>query len=236
MLDLVSLGVLRALAPCLLAVCLFVAPASRANSLANPGFETGDLSGWSTGGTSTQFGVGTDGQLLLVSGVDPRPFLQNVRSGQFAANAVVRTNPLERLILSQTVSVLPSTNYDVGFWLGMSTSDPIGVTVGDARMQISIDGLGLLPDGSFILEPGSTPADFVEIGGSFNSGASTSITVSFAITGSGSARAAVSFDDFYLAVPEPGTGILFGAGLLALWWARFQDVRTRSRRRSRAAS
>jgi hypothetical protein len=50
------------------------------NLLANPGFETGDFTGWTVGRTSPQFGVATDGTPIPFPSTDQvlNPAFQNV--------------------------------------------------------------------------------------------------------------------------------------------------------------
>ena len=93
-------------------LCL-VASASQAtiNLLANSGFETGDFSGWTVEGNSIQEDVATDG--TPIPNADPPfpPNFQNVRSGQFAGNALIRdglTVPAERIILSPKYTSISS--------------------------------------------------------------------------------------------------------------------------------
>jgi len=192
------------------------------NLLVNPGFETGDFTGWTVGGTSPQFGVATDG--TPIPNVSPiySPGFQNVRSGDFAANALVRNVPfgtgdIWRIVLTQSVAVLPNRDYVVGFWLGADAPFGFVVFVNDPHTQIFIDGLGLLPPIGFLEFPaGNGPDDFKSLSYIFNSGSRTSIDVAFAINGGTNNAPAMSFDDFFVAepefVPEPGTLSLLALG------------------------
>ena len=175
------------------------------NILTNPGFETGDFAGWTVGGNSIQVGVDIDG--TVIPNADP-PFLPNfvnVRSGTYAGHALIKDgiDPVERIILSQTVSVLPNNNVDVGFWLGNDSASVFGVQIDDDHLQIFIDGLGLLPNASLNVRNGSSPADFHLFSANFNTGSRTSITVDFAINGSGTSRVGASFDDFFFITEMP---------------------------------
>ena len=198
--------------------------AAAANLLANAGFETGDFSGWSVGGNSVSTGVDTDG--TLIGGTDGpfTPASVNVRSGDFAGFALVQNGiaPVERIILTQTIDVLQNQTVDVGFYLGNDSQSSFGMNIDDNHTQIFIDGVGLLPNGSQSIPDGDSPSDFSLISGSFNTGSRDSITVSYAINGSGNSKAGVSFDDFFFdtvapppaSTPEPST--LLGLGTLAL--------------------
>jgi len=199
------------------------ADAAIVNVLQNPGFETGTFSGWTVGGNSALTGVDVDGT-LITGAISPfPPNFVNVRSGAFAAYGLVAGSPIERFIISQTVSVLPNQIATVGFNLGNDSQSGFGMTIDDLHTQIFINGVGLLPNqfvnGGII---GSTPADFAQFSGSFNTGSNTSITVAFAINGSGTSRVGLSLDDLFFdtedpnVVPEPASLALFGVGALGL--------------------
>ncbi len=199
---------------------VFAAPI---NLLVNPGFETGDFSGWTVGGNSIQVGVATDGTSIPSADSPFPPNFQNVRSGQFAGNALVKTiesgpvqeeNPVERITLSQTIFVSPNTLFEVGFWLGNDSNSPFGMLIDDDHTQIFVDGSGLLGS-DMIIDPGSGPGDFNLFSTTFDTGLRTEVTVEFAINGSGTARVGVSFDDFFL-VPEPSSAALLLIGIAGL--------------------
>jgi len=190
------------------------------NLLVNSGFETGDFFGWTVGGTSPQFGVATDGTPIPNVSPVSQPAFQNVRSGNFAANSLVKDFPeigdFWRIVLTQTVAVLPNHDYVVGFWLGTDTGAGFGMTVDDQHTQIFVDGFGVLPTVFPTIFPGDGPEDFKSFSQLFNSGSRASVEVAFAINGAASASSAASFDDFFLAepeiVPEPGTLSLLALG------------------------
>jgi hypothetical protein len=198
-------------------------------ALVNGGFETGDFTGWAVGGNSLSDGVATDGALIAGTTAPFTPAFVNAHGGTFAAFALVRCAGLiacparELITLSQVVSVVPSTTYSAGFFLGNDSPATFGTFTQDADLQIFVDGVGLLPSGQRNIDPGSTSADMKLFSGTFPSGGRTTVTVMFQIIGSGTARAGASFDDFFVEpVPAPETGStqLIAAGLCALIWHR----------------
>ena len=202
-------------------LALTTAPATPVNLLVNPGFETGNFSGWTIGGNSLQSGVAVDGTYIPGEDAPFFPNFQNVRSGAFAGNALVQggDDPVERIILSQTVSVLPNQNVNVGFWLGNDSQSAFGMPTDDAHTQIFIDGVGLLANNFAVITAGSGPSAFSLLSGSFNTGTRSSINVDFSINGSGTSRVGASFDDFFFQsenAPEPTASTLLGLGITAL--------------------
>ena len=191
------------------------------NLLVNPGFESGDFTGWTVGGNSIQTGVAVYGTLIPNSDAPFTPCYQLVHSGNFAGNALLKDyiDPAESIILTQTVAVAANQNVDVGFWLGNDSQSAFGMSIDDNHTQIFINGVGILPTGFDTVFPGSGSGAFILVSGSFNTGAQTSISVAFQINGSGTSRVGVSFDDFYLTpvpVPEPTDLAFAGLGIGAL--------------------
>jgi hypothetical protein len=159
------------------------------NLLQNPGFETGDFTGWTVGGTSPTNGVGIVGTPIpaCISGT------VIVHSGTYAAYAAVDTlwpGPNHPLILSQTVPVVPGNTYDIGFWMGFG-----GVRVGDGGSAITVNSVSLNILGHGI------PPDFYEFwDATWTAPAGvTSALVTFNLAASGDGTAGISFDDFQVA-------------------------------------
>jgi hypothetical protein len=108
--------VIRTLVPVLVAAFFALSNTAHANLVTNPGFETGDLTGW------TQFGnVG-------FTGVDGSP-----HSGSFSAFL----GPVGSLgFLSQTLATTPGVTYDLRFFLQSDGGTP-------NEFQVSWNGSGL---------------------------------------------------------------------------------------------
>jgi hypothetical protein len=84
---------------------LSVAYPAKANLITNPGFETGDFTGWTTGGGSV---------MGSFNGVSPH-------SGSFQA---VFSGP--SVVLSQTLATMAGQSYTVDFWMAAVNVDPGG--------------------------------------------------------------------------------------------------------------
>ena len=207
------------------------------NLLVNPGFETGNLSGWSTGGKHGGIGTSLDGVKLPVTSALPEthPTLyiqswQNVRSGSYGAYAITAgdNQPVFREFASfwQMVST-PSAQYRIGFH--MTTDNDIGgfglaAALDDQRLAIFVDDIYhpfLVP--KFSTAPlsrnfvgGTTPESFVEfaIEMPLTDGLHK---IEFRLSASGTSRAGISMDDtFVTAIPEPSLLSLSGTALALL--------------------
>jgi len=72
------------------------------------------------------------------------------------------------------------------------------------------------------LQPAAGPGNFVELHRVFNTSSRTDITVTYEINGSGTAPAAVSFDDFFFTpVPQSATLLALGMGLGVMGFVRY---------------
>lgn len=216
------------------------------NFLVNPGFETGNLSGWSTGGKHGGIGVSLDGVKLPVTSALPetQPTLyiqswQNVRSGSHAAYAITAgdNQPVFREFASfwQMVST-PSALYRIGFQ--MTTDNDIGgfgiaAALDDRRLAIFVDDTYqplLVP--RFSNAPlsrnfvgGTSPEAFVDFAVELPL-TSGMHKIEFRLSGSGTSRAGISMDDTYVtAIPEPSLVSLGGTALALLLRRRMRDSR-----------
>jgi hypothetical protein len=150
------------------------------NPLSNPGFETGDFTGWTVAGTSSNYGVNTEGYPII--GTDGTVV---VHSGTYAGYALVDLT-YDFLELSQVVSLDPGT-YSVGLWAGNGSQSAFGDSI-----YISIDGRPIRLTSDPVIEPG-----YQFVGGTFLA-LNLNPVILFHLQGSGSGAAGLSFDDFSL--------------------------------------
>ena len=207
----------------LLAIALGLNPAAAAstNRLVNPGFETGDLTGWTVGGINGGFGVLPDG--APIPGVTSPIFLparQNVHSGSFGAYAVTAGLDGEFVSFSQTIELEPGT-YQAGFFLGNDEASAFGVAaeIDTGTLAIVVDGVrrpfNSLP-GALNIPPGSGPDDFVFFSADFLRFGTRLTAIDFRISGSGTVRAGISVDDFSVIRLGPLPGAIPAPGAIAL--------------------
>jgi hypothetical protein len=177
----------HAIAIGLLAALLSTGPAE-ANLVVNPGFETGDFTGWTLGGNTILADVGGF----------------YTRSGNFGAAFGEVTTPGT---LSQTIATSPGASYTIDFWM-KNLAGAFNSPNTPNFFSVSFGGnlLASLTD--------AAPFDYTEF--TYNVVASTSSAVlEFTFR---SDPAAWYFDDVSVvgSVPEPGTLGLFLAGLAVL--------------------
>jgi hypothetical protein len=181
------------------------ASAAQANLLTNGSFETGNLNGWTVTkyGTST-YGVGTNGQ-ALDAGLYGASVVK-VADGKYAAWVMSRALNGDYVELSQTLS-FAAGDYDIGFIYG-SNQGPFG------------NSTAILLDGSSIVRGTSQIGNGLQTENIVKAITQGTHTVTFRLSGSGSATVPISADNFYVnslnAVPEPASLALLGLGMLGM--------------------
>lgn len=131
------------------------------------------------------------------------------------------------MFFSQVLSLVPGATYDIGFYAANSSMLPTTIGIGtgqspfvfDSGLSIYADGLQLLPYVSNVSAP---PGTWLPFQASFTANSPTT-TVAFKVTGSGTAYAPMSVDDFFVTAqtvtPEPSTVVLLASGLLMVFAA-----------------
>jgi len=169
----------------------------------------------------------TDGASIPGAQAPYLPVYQNVRTGSYGAYAVTAGTKDEYVAFSQTLN-LPAGPYTASFYLGNDSEELLGISyaLSHGLLGIKVDGNLLsfhsLPASNF--PTGNSPADFFLFDADFVS-AGGSTLIDFSISGSGSARAGISVDDFGVVgeapvVPLPGAMLLGSMGLGVVGWLR----------------
>lgn len=194
------------------------APSFATNLLTNPGFETGDFTGWAVGGPAAS-GVATSGTAVAAY----FPGSVNVLSGNYAAYGVVRgyccTSP-EAITLTQTLNVAPFQTLNIGFSASNWSNSIVGAQQMDATngIEIYVNGTAILPNAAFFNF--NNDQSWYGFSGTYANGATTAITIEYQFVASGTGNFPVSLDDFYVegaaAVPEPSSLLLAAVGVLGL--------------------
>lgn len=186
---------------------LGLARSANANLLTNPGFETGDLTGWTL--TSVGDGVACAGGGGFEGASEGSCALQ-LNGGNRAPDA----------ILEQAFATVSGVTYELSFDIGKFD---IERPVGAASVLVEVfDGAVLLagfPLSAQDTNGGSNPlvpGDFVGFSASFiATNASTLLRITDQSTNGGINFDAV-LDNFVVVVPEPGTFVLLASGLFGL--------------------
>lgn len=205
------------------------------NLLTNPGFETGDFTGWTVTGTSSSTGVATAGTPIPPTFF---PSVVDVRSGSFAAFASVAQGatgfPFEQVLLSQTLAVLPSTAYSLGYFASAQATGSSGFGFGNlpstSTVDIVVDGVSTGPIFPIVI---FVSDGFIPVSSTYTTGPSqTALTVTYSTSASG-ASVGISLDDYFFTgespqapIPEPSTMLLLASGLAGLGFFRWRRTIT----------
>jgi len=189
-------------------MALLGASAGWADPVANPGFETGDFTGWTLGGACTGVSPTSNGPCWSdVVNSTPYGLVEGSYSGKFGAQP-------DPMTISQSITIPAADYYEVSFWMALTTGNPKGYA-----------GSG---------NPLFDPANFlrvswggVQVGDLHDLDAAGWARYSFPITSTG-APMTLEFeirqdntgdfflDDISIDIPEPATLALIGLGLACL--------------------
>ena len=217
----------------LVLACIFatvITPASASSLLINPGFETGDLTGWTVGGTSPSFGVASALPFLHTPIPGAALRLSSMGADHTLPMPVVAqgTLPPEYITLSQTIVVAPSSTYSIGYIAKLGLTDRPGETFGFGNflgVDILINGASIHPSYPTSITSVSATLDLPTIvNGTFTTDVGQeSLTVTYSASASG-ISIGLTLDDFFegpapaaaATSPLPAALPLFATGLGAL--------------------
>ncbi|MBI4778296.1 hypothetical protein HY792_05200, partial [Candidatus Desantisbacteria bacterium] len=176
------------------------------NLLQNPGFESGDLSGWQIEGTAAS-GVFKDSTPLAQAYFQPARVVAHL--GDYAAFNLTANFKRISSVFSQEIDVLPETSYRIGFsCLHGHPGQQVKI-----YPQILIDGK---PIGGLSITGGrgygTTTADYQQISGEFVTKQQTRARVSFVLNAGGLVPAGMSWDDFFVVCNQAAINISLTTG------------------------
>mgnify|MGYP005835815567 CR=1 FL=1 len=214
----------RTVAAAVIAGLVALTPASgQANLLTNPGFETGNLSGWTTSGDVAAYACE-----YAASGC-PAGF------GDWIATLNNYTLGVGNASLTQAVVVPGAGTYEFGAMIAYATILPTGGNFASGQISLTVQGEGIsetigfdpnaLGDAQFTIGPnaaGFSWTEWFELTGTLTYGGAgpASFLININIqNATENARLALDVDNVFIraaAVPEPASIALFGVALLGL--------------------
>ena len=214
----------RILSRCVLPVCLLMINISFFSDLARGAIVNGDFSSGNAGFTSG-YGFGPTGGGHYTIGSNPHSWnsalssygdhttgsgLMLIADGSGTANTAV---------WSESVGVVPNSQYTFAFWASSNGNDNNnGIDPSPANLRATANGVAI---GSSLAVP-QTNGVWSKFAGSFNSGASSSVTLSITdLNTNGGAGNDFAIDDISI-VPEPASISLLLSALVAYCASRLR--------------
>lgn len=165
-----------------LVILLGTSALAQQNLLTNPGFETGDFTGWTITQNSPNYGVATNGTLIDGTSQIFGPFTVLVRSGNYATYSILCNGYCYNgqsiyVNYTQNVTLTPGQIYTASYWFGNGYNQPIsqwgeidlnGQAIRLTTQPYQIDPYSFgLASGDFVATQASNTITYVLNGGAY---------------------------------------------------------------------